>query len=88
MLQTGDAQLAEASPSDCEWGIGFSIKQALLGKAWRGNNLLGQADKWATAYQSIDRSIDQANVLNLDRRSVMLEAFRQIEQVERSQLVA
>ena len=50
------------------------------------HEMAGNAARWAELYQDIDRSIEQANVLNLDRRSVMLEAFRQIEQAERTQL--
>lgn len=51
-----------------------------------GQETAGNPARWAELYQDIDRSIEQANVLNLDRRSVMLEAFRQIEQTERTQL--
>ena len=45
LLSTGDAILAEASPSDKIWGIGMS-KDAAAGKTeeqWQGQNLLGKA---------------------------------------------
>ena len=51
-----------------------------------GQAMAGNAARWAELYQDVDRSIEQGNVLNLDRRSVMLEAFRKIEQAERIQL--
>ena len=36
------------------------------------------AQYWAQVHDDVGRSIDRANALNLDRRSVMLEAFRRI----------
>ena len=44
-LGTGDRLLAEASPYDTIWGIGYRAdhKNALCPPAWRGLNLLGKA---------------------------------------------
>lgn len=44
LLATGNKILAEASPYDLIWGIGFSAKDdlALDQKNWKGQNLLGQ----------------------------------------------
>lgn len=43
LLMTGDRVLAEASPRDMVWGIGFGAEQpdARLPEMWRGLNLLG-----------------------------------------------
>ncbi len=43
-LATGNKVLAEASPVDLIWGIGFAAKddEALDPSKWRGKNLLGQ----------------------------------------------
>lgn len=45
LLSTGDSILAEASPYDTIWGIGFDRKRAEKGdvEQWRGENLLGCA---------------------------------------------
>jgi ribA/ribD-fused uncharacterized protein len=45
LLATGDKILAEASPVDLIWGIGFAAEddQALNPANWRGQNLLGKA---------------------------------------------
>lgn len=45
LLDTGDSLIAEASPSDKVWGIGFSetAPEAQDPSKWRGRNLLGQA---------------------------------------------
>lgn len=44
LLNTGDKILAEASPVDLIWGIGFAAKddEALDPAQWRGQNLLGE----------------------------------------------
>jgi hypothetical protein len=44
LLNTGDKVLAEASPVDLVWGIGFAAKddEALDPSKWRGQNLLGE----------------------------------------------
>lgn len=44
LLATGDKILAEASPVDLVWGIGFrdSAPEALQPDQWRGQNLLGK----------------------------------------------
>lgn len=44
LLKTGEKTLAEASPVDLVWGIGFSAKdeEALDPSQWRGKNLLGE----------------------------------------------
>lgn len=44
LLNTGDKLLAEASPVDLVWGIGFAAKddEALDPRNWRGENLLGE----------------------------------------------
>lgn len=44
LLATGDKILAEASPYDLIWGIGFRAKNdlALEQKNWKGQNLLGK----------------------------------------------
>ena len=41
LLNTGNKILAEASKWDKIWGIGLSKKDSLLGKKWKGTNLLG-----------------------------------------------
>ena len=41
LLNTGDAQLVEASPTDAVWGAGMSGEEARNGGAWNGLNLLG-----------------------------------------------
>ena len=47
LLATGDRELAEASPRDRIWGIGFGENNALkMRKKW-GLNLLGKALIWA-----------------------------------------
>jgi len=43
LVGTGNAVLAEASPTDCCWGIGVGVADAQAGVAWRGANLLGRA---------------------------------------------
>lgn len=43
LLDTGDALLVEASPSDRIWGIGFSELDAMDYRYQWGQNLLGQA---------------------------------------------
>ena len=43
LLSTGDATLVEAAANDRIWGIGISVKQALAGGRWNGQNLLGKA---------------------------------------------
>ena len=45
LLGTGDRLLAEASPYDTIWGLGYRAdhKNALCPPAWRGLNLLGKA---------------------------------------------
>jgi len=47
LLATGDKELAEASPRDRIWGIGFGEKNALKMKEKWGLNLLGKALIWA-----------------------------------------
>jgi len=44
LLSTNNKILAEASPYDLVWGIGFSAtdEKALVSKNWTGQNLLGQ----------------------------------------------
>lgn len=44
LLNTGNKILAEASPVDLIWGIGFAAKddEALDPAQWRGQNLLGE----------------------------------------------
>ena len=44
LIATGDRTLAEASPYDLVWGIGFraSDDEATKEEMWRGQNLLGQ----------------------------------------------
>lgn len=42
LKDTGSLKLAEASPTDCIWGIGISIGNAIKGLPWRGENLLGE----------------------------------------------
>lgn len=44
LLNTGDKLLAEASPVDLVWGIGFAATddEALDPRQWRGQNLLGE----------------------------------------------
>lgn len=43
LLDTGNRILAEASPIDCIWGIGYSVddEEAYAPNKWRGINLLG-----------------------------------------------
>ena len=43
LKETGDAVIAEASPTDRVWGIGISLECAYRGVPWRGDNLLGKA---------------------------------------------
>ena len=45
LLSTGDAILAEASPSDKIWGVGLDIETAEMGgiEQWQGENMLGCA---------------------------------------------
>lgn len=43
LLATRTATLVEAAPNDRIWGIGISVKDALGGRAWNGENLLGKA---------------------------------------------
>ena len=42
LLNTSSNTLVEASPKDKIWGIGISVKDAIAGKEWQGQNLLGQ----------------------------------------------
>lgn len=42
LLSTGSSTLVEASPWDKIWGIGISVKDAIAGREWKGQNLLGQ----------------------------------------------
>lgn len=44
LLATGEKLLAEASPTDLIWGIGFdeNAPEALTPERWRGRNLLGE----------------------------------------------
>ena len=43
LLSTWEEDIAEASPLDKIWGIGIDEKDALSGKEWQGENLLGEA---------------------------------------------
>ena len=43
LVNTGSATIAEASPFDNVWGIGISEEDAIAGKQWAGDNLLGIA---------------------------------------------
>ena len=44
LLETGDTIIAEASPTDLIWGIGYTADrpEAMDMTKWRGRNLLGQ----------------------------------------------
>lgn len=42
LVNTGDANLYEASPKDKIWGIGISVKAAEAGAKHNGRNLLGK----------------------------------------------
>ena len=41
LLDTENENIAEASPRDKIWGIGISISDAINGKPWNGENILG-----------------------------------------------
>lgn len=43
LLDTANAVIAEASPTDRIWGIGRGVSEARGGAKWLGENLLGQA---------------------------------------------
>lgn len=43
LLETGDKELVEASPSDKVWGVGFTEKDAELRRDKWGANLMGKA---------------------------------------------
>jgi ribA/ribD-fused uncharacterized protein len=43
LLATGDRELAEASPFDRVWGIGFTADCAEMNRESWGQNLLGRA---------------------------------------------
>lgn len=43
LLNTGNQDIAEASPLDEIWGIGIDEKSAQAGEEWKGENLLGKA---------------------------------------------
>ena len=43
LLNTGNEDIAEASPLDKIWGIGIDEKSAQAGEEWKGENLLGKA---------------------------------------------
>lgn len=43
LLNTGNEDIAEASPLDKIWGIGIDEKAAKSGAEWQGENLLGKA---------------------------------------------
>lgn len=43
LLNTGNEDIAEASPFDKIWGIGIDEKAAESGAEWQGENLLGKA---------------------------------------------
>lgn len=43
LLNTGNQDIAEASPLDKIWGIGIDEKAAESGAEWQGENLLGKA---------------------------------------------
>lgn len=43
LIDTYDRQLVEALPYDRIWGIGISVRDAEMGKEWKGHNLLGKA---------------------------------------------
>lgn len=53
---TNDSILVEASPYDKIWGIGISVSQAISGKEWNGENLLGKALMIAREYLQIDKT--------------------------------
>ncbi len=46
----------------------------------------GAAASWSDLSAEVGRNVAKANALNLDRRSVMLDAFRRIEQVRQAQI--
>ena len=43
LIMTGNKTLYEASKYDKIWGIGLTAKEAMSGKPWNGQNLLGTA---------------------------------------------
>ena len=54
--------------------------------ALSGAGTVAAAAGWSTLGAEVGRSSSKANALNLDRRSVLLDAFRRIEQVRRAQI--
>ena len=54
--------------------------------ALSGSAGLASASGWSSLGADIGQSITKANALNLDRRSVLLDAFRRIEQVRTTQI--
>jgi ribA/ribD-fused uncharacterized protein len=43
LLSTGEAVIAEASPTDRIWGIGVDAEKGKDVRTWRGDNLLGKS---------------------------------------------
>ncbi len=68
-----------------EWIMRRASSETLTGD---GAGSLANAASWADLHRAVDRSIGQSNALNLDRRAVMLETLRRIEQVETAQIPA
>lgn len=43
LVETGNAELVEASPYDRVWGVGVDVRAAMNKQNWNGQNLLGKA---------------------------------------------
>ena len=76
LIATKDAILVEGSPYDNIWGIGISIKDAINGKPWKGQNLLGKCLMKVRATFIND-------IYNTEKRKMLQSQFLQEEEIRK-----